>query len=327
MTRAILLSAGHGTRLGTLSDIRPKPLLPVCDIPILQYNIALLVGHGIRNIVVNLHHHADQIVQCLGTGEQFGARIQYSREESLLGTGGALKKALPLLDPKNQDVPILVMNGKLIFDLDIHALLTTHKTAPQALATMVVQRLQEGNQFSAVDVQESPTGARVRNIFSHGTYMFCGVHITRASVIRRLPDGVSCSIRQGYLPWILQGQQVAAHIVSGRYFAEHSTVERYLESNFALLDGAPLQYPPGQLVGVDSSAKIAPSATVRPPIRIGPGALIGTNTIIGPHAVIGRYARIANDSNVERSVVWPKVSFQGTAFEQAIIASTGVGSA
>ena len=126
MTRAILLSAGIGSRLGLLSQECPKPLLPVCDIPILRYNIALLIAHGIRDIVINLHHHDQQIIDTLGDGSRFGARIQYSHEQTLLGTGGALRKALPLLDPKETNEPIISMNGKLIVDIDLEDLLYAH---------------------------------------------------------------------------------------------------------------------------------------------------------------------------------------------------------
>ena len=123
MTRAMLLCAGLGTRLGALSDERPKPMLPVCDLPILRFGIAQLVAHGIRDLVINVHHRGDVIEREVGDGAAFGARIAYSHEESVLGTGGGLKRALPLLDPDGTDAPFVSMNGKLIFDLDLTALL------------------------------------------------------------------------------------------------------------------------------------------------------------------------------------------------------------
>ena len=158
MTRAMLLCAGLGTRLGALSDERPKPMLPVCDLPILRYGIALLVGHGITDIVINLHHRGDVIEDDLGDGAALGARIQYSREDVLLDTGGGLKRALPLLDPDGRDEPFVSMNGKLIFDLDLHALLDAYRRDPGVLGTMVVRAVPDARAWGAVMVRPDDAG-------------------------------------------------------------------------------------------------------------------------------------------------------------------------
>jgi mannose-1-phosphate guanylyltransferase len=314
MTRALLLCAGYGTRLGDLSEVFPKPLLPVCDIAIARYGIALLVGHGIRDIAINLHYRGEQLRDELGAGEDLGARIQYAEEPEILGTGGGIKNALGLLDPDDTDEPFLVLNGKLIFDLDIAALLRAHAADPEALGTLVVRRAEGGDAFSAVDVGRDAAGhPRVRDIFAGGQHMFCGVHVTRASVMRRLPEGASCSIRQGYLPWLRAGGQVAAYEVNDSYFAEHSTPARYLSSNLALLrralaakrDGPPaLAHPPAQLMGIDISARVDPTAIIRHPVRIGARAHVGADAVVGPEVVIGNRAHVEPQARIERSVVW-----------------------
>src|SRR4051812_23050732 len=91
--RAMLLCAGLSTRLGKLGAECPKPLLPVCGIPILHYGIANLVAHGIKDLVINTHHRADLIEQAIGDGSALGARVRYSHEPQILGTGGGLKHA------------------------------------------------------------------------------------------------------------------------------------------------------------------------------------------------------------------------------------------
>ncbi|HVV87797.1 MAG TPA: NDP-sugar synthase, partial [Kofleriaceae bacterium] len=247
MTRAMLLCAGLGTRLGALSDERPKPMLPVCDLPIVRYGIAQLVAHGIREIVINVHHRGDVVERELGDGSAFGARIRYSPEDVLLGTGGGLKHALPLLDPDGADEPFVSMNGKLIFDVDLTALLAAHRDDPGVLGTMVVRRVPDALAWGAVDVvapSAPSTHPRIRDILGDGRHMFCGVHVTRPSVVARLPDGEACMIRQGYLPWLRAGLPVAAFEHEVGYFAEHSTPARYLESNWAVLGGIVLRHPP-----------------------------------------------------------------------------------
>jgi NDP-sugar pyrophosphorylase family protein len=319
----MLLCAGYGTRLGAVSDECPKPMLPVCDVPIIRYGIAQLVAHGIRDIVVNLHHRGDVIESDLGDGSALGARIQYSREAEILGTGGGLKHGLALLDPNGDDQAFVSMNGKLIFDVDFTALLAHHRDQPGAIGTMVVQRVPDAAQWGAVDVDGEPSRLRVRNILGAGHHMFCGVHVTRPSVVARLPDGEACMVRQGYLPWIASGATVAAFEHGAGYFAEHSTPARYLASNWALLDGVVLRNPPPSLSGVDPAASVAASATILPPIRIGPGAHIGQHATVGPYAVVGSGARIADGARVSRTVVWKGARVHGEVHD-AIVTPGGV---
>jgi mannose-1-phosphate guanylyltransferase len=305
MTRAMILCAGLGQRLGSLSDELPKPLLPVCGVPILRYGIELLVRHGIEDIVINLHHHGELIAETLGDGGELGARIQYTRESFPLGTGGGLKHALSLLDPAGDDEPFVSMNGKLIFDVDLRALLEAHAGDPEVLGTMVVRRDPRAQTWGALDVREEGGHLRVRDVFGAGEHMFAGVHVTRPSVVRRLPDGEACMIRQGYLPWLRAGEQVAAFVADeAAYFAEHSTPARYLESNLALVRGAQLRHPPVPLHGVDASAHVATTARLRHPVKIGPRAFIGEGAVIGPDAVIGGHAVVEENTEVIRSVVW-----------------------
>jgi NDP-sugar pyrophosphorylase family protein len=321
--RAMLLCAGLSTRLGPIGDSLPKPLLPVCDIPILRYGVALLVGHGIRDIVVNLHHKGDRIRAELGDGSALGARIRYSEEAVLLETGGGLRKALPLLDPEGRDEPFLSMNGKLIFDLDIAALLEYCRRDPDVLGTLVVRRVPDATAWGAIQVEPDARNqtARVRDILGAGEHMFTGVHVTRPSVVRRLPDGPACMIRQGYIPWIRAGGQVAAFDAGQVYFSEHSLPERYLAANLHLVAGRHLRHPPGPLHGVDSSAHVHPTAILRRPFRIGPGAHIGAEAVIGPSAVVGAHAIVEDGAHIERAVVWPHARAAG-AVRDAVLTWT-----
>ncbi|MGE0868642.1 MAG: sugar phosphate nucleotidyltransferase [Kofleriaceae bacterium] len=308
----MMLCAGLSTRLGKLGSERPKPMLPVCGIPILAYGISNLVAHGITDIVINTHHRGEVIRDEIGDGRQYGARIQYIHEPVILGTGGGLKHALHLLDPENRDEPFLSINGKLIFDLDVTALATAYRAAGDILGMMVVRRVPNARDWGAVNVQLDTRGPRVTDILGDGEHMFCGVHVTRPSVMARLPDGESDSIRQGYLPWLRAGERVAAYEHTDGYFAEHSTPERYLQSNWDLLE-AQLRHPPGRLTGVDPTARIHPTATIVPPVKIGTGAQIAAGVTVGPYAIVGTGARV--ERSISRTVMWSDgtiVSLQAT---------------
>lgn len=311
--RAMLLCAGLSTRLGKLGADRPKPMLPVCGFPILAYGITNLVAHGVTELVINTHHRAELIRDELGDGARFGARITYLHEPQILGTGGGLKHALPLLDPDGTDEPFLSINGKLIFDLDIHALVKAYRAAGDILGMMVVRRVPDAKAWGAVEVAAS---GRITNILGDGEHMFCGAHVTRPSVMRRLPDGECDSIRQGYLPWLRAGEPVLAYEHRAGYFAEHSTPERYLESNWALLDGQSLRHPPGPLVGVDPAARVHPRAEIVGPVRICAGAEIGPVTV-GPYAVVGEGARVQR--SIEHAIVWAGATADDRNAGEAIV--------
>lgn len=307
--KAMILCAGLGTRLGALGEVRPKPMFPVCDHPIVAYGIANLVGHGVTDIVINTHHLPEVIRKELGDGRRYGAKIRYIHEEVILGTGGGLKHALPLLDPDGTDEPFLSLNGKLIFDLDVTALLASFREAlaktPELLSMMVVRKVPDAKAWGPVEVAHDERGPRVANILEDGAHMFCGVHVARPSVIARLPEGEACVLRQGYLPWLRAGARVAAfEAPEDVTFAEHSTPERYLESNWAMLDGARFRHPPGKLDGVDPTARIHPTAIIQPPVRIGSKAHIEANAKIGPYAVVGSRATVPAGTELTRGVIW-----------------------
>ena len=294
--RAMLLCAGLGTRLGNLGTERPKPMLPVCGHAIVSYGIANLVAHGIRDIVINTHHKGDVIRHEIGDGARWGARVQYIHEDVILGTGGGLKHALHLLDPDKTDEPFVSMNGKLVFDLDITALLAAYR-ATSALGMMVVRRVPDAKAWGAVLVRDG----RVHDVLGEGEHMFCGVHVTRPSVVARLPDGEACMIRQGYLPWMHAGEPVAAYEHRDGYFAEHSTPQRYFEGNLDVLHGQ-LRHPPGRLGRVDPTARIHPTAKIVPPVHIGSFARIDADCVVGPDAIVGDQAHVTR--SISRTVVW-----------------------
>jgi len=322
--RAMILAAGFGTRLGSLSDERPKPLLPVCDVPLLRYSLALLEAHGFTECAINLHHRGDLIREELA--DYRGLALTFSPEEAILGTGGGLKRMAEWLTDGGRE-PFLVLNGKLVVDPDLHALVAAHKKRGAA-ATMLVRDVPDAERWGAID--SDGNGRVLRMIGEAGPAageivhrsMFTGVHVIAPSLLARLPAGESCIIRQGYLPALRAGEPIGAVLYDG-YFQEHSTPERYLDGNLALLRGrARLRHPPGALVGADPSARVAASAILREPYRIGPGAIVGEGAVVGPDAVVGRRARVAAGARLERAVVWPDATVEGEV-KDAIVTPRG----
>jgi len=117
--RAIVLAAGLGTRLKWLTRDRPKALMHVAGEPAIVHVIRRLAAYGIRDIAVNLHHHADVLRQSLGSGSRWGVNLYYSFEATLLDSGGGVRTALDLLPGSG---PVLVHNADIISDIDFRRL-------------------------------------------------------------------------------------------------------------------------------------------------------------------------------------------------------------
>src|SRR5690606_25874488 len=119
--RALILAAGEGSRLRPLTLDRPKPMLPIGGVPILQHQVDYLRSHGITEIAINLHYKPEVIVDHFGDGSSFGVRITYSREARLLGSAGAAKQ----LDWYFDDT-FIVLYGDVLTNLDIGQLIAFH---------------------------------------------------------------------------------------------------------------------------------------------------------------------------------------------------------
>ena len=308
--RGMVLCAGMGTRLGQISMERPKPLLPVCDYPLARYAVALLRGYDIRDVVVNLHHLGDQIEAELGDGADLGVQLSYSREPEILGTGGGLRRMAEYLSHNGHE-PCVVINGKVVIDVDLEAVLALHRITG-AVATLVLRETPDADRWGAIEVGRD--GRIYRMLGEAGVTpsrrerlskcMFTGVQIIEPSLLARLPRGNSCVVRQGYLPALRDGEVLSGYLING-YFHEHSTPERYLEGNLRVLHGqAKLKFPPGELQGVHPSAMIGEGAQVAAPVRIGPRAQIGRGAVIGPGVVIGRNAVVHPGVRLENAVVF-----------------------
>ena len=138
--KAMILAAGLGTRLRPLTDTRPKALVEVAGRTLLEITLSRLSSFGVRDVIINVHHFPDMILDYLKAHNNFGLHIEISREERLLDTGGGLKKAswFFLQDSSTSDEPFLLHNVDVISTIDLRRMLEFH-TQKQALATLAVQ--------------------------------------------------------------------------------------------------------------------------------------------------------------------------------------------
>jgi mannose-1-phosphate guanylyltransferase len=305
----MLLAAGRSTRLGALGLALPKPLLPICGHPAIRFGLHACARAGLARAVINVFHHGDLVRAALGDGAALGMRLGYSVEAELLGTGGGIAQARALFEPG----PALVMNAKVVADLDLASFVAAHRAAGGgAVATMLLRDDPEPRRWGGIAVDATGRVVGILDARSprppEGVVterMFTGVQVLEPALMDRLRPVFSDVIRDAYLPALRAGETIRADLLTG-YFAEHSTPERYLAGNLDLLrDPALLPLPPGPLVGVDPAASLDASARIVPPVRIEAGAVIEAGAEVGPEAVVGAGARVAAGVRVVRAVIWP----------------------
>src|SRR5215213_10207231 len=232
--RAIVLSAGYGTRLWPLTEDRTKPAIPISGKPLVGYVAEYLAAYGIDEIVVNLHHRPDSVRRALGDGSRFGVKLFYVEEPEILGTSGALDNTREFFEHET----FVVVNGKIITDIDLNAALETHRRM-KALATLVLLPNARRERFSVIETEAGRiTGFGGMPVADGGgdvPLMFTGIHILEPRILEYVPRGVfSDSVIDVYPKAIANGEILAAHVATGKW-RELSTLRRYLDISVELL--------------------------------------------------------------------------------------------
>ncbi len=209
----MIFAAGMGTRLQPLTRERPKALVELQGIPLLEIAIRRLKFFGIREIVINVHHFADQILTFLEDNKNFGISIVISDErEQLLNTGGGLKKAAPFL----QEAPFLLLNVDVLSDLDLLALFDSHCRSG-ALATLAV-RQRPSSRYLLFDEEMILTGwgnhktgdiKASRPIAGSRPWSFSGIQVVDPALFQFMPPETVFSTIDLYL------QVAQHHIIRG----------------------------------------------------------------------------------------------------------------
>lgn len=235
--KAIVLCAGHGTRLGELTRSTPKPMLPVAGRPIVEHLIRHLAAHGVTEVAVNLHYRGEQIRQHLGDGSWLGVRLVYSPEPELLGTAGGTREMAELLAPFDH---VLVQYGDVLTDQDLTELVRTHLHG-NALATILVHQRPGSNSVVVLDDEhrvtrflERPDPEQRRGIDS--PWVHSGLAVLSAEMIRTIPRGRPSDLPRDHYTRMAGTGRLFACPLSGARFAIDSP-ERLVEADRAVRDG------------------------------------------------------------------------------------------
>jgi mannose-1-phosphate guanylyltransferase len=240
--KAMVLAAGQGTRLRPLTDNQPKALVPVAGRPMIEYSLLLLRHYGIRDVVINLHHHGEQIENRMADGSQLGIQISYSVEPELLDTGGGLLKARSFL----QHDTFIVINTDVLIDLHLDELLNFHKKK-HAAATLVLRPDRDADQYGSMDIDEQgricrfldtrmppPTLGPIRKL------MFTGVQVLEPKVFDYMDTVMTAhkfsTTRETYPRMLSDGQPLYGFCFDG-FWQDLGTAERIRQAEHSLAEG------------------------------------------------------------------------------------------
>ena len=238
--RALVLSAGYGTRLGELTRETPKPLLPIEGVPLLVRTLQHLAAQGFRDVAVNLHFRGDLVRAALGDGAAAGVRVTWSEEPTLLGTAGAVR-ALRGFFEADDDESFLVLYGDLLLDVDFAPLIAQHRATRAAATLLLHQRagsnslVQMGDDRRITGFVERPTPEeRARAPFP---WVNSGAQVLHRTLLDRIPEGaVSDLPRDVYAPAVADGVALYGVPLQG-YRCAIDSPARYAEAQAALREG------------------------------------------------------------------------------------------
>jgi len=217
--KAMVLAAGLGTRLRPLTDARPKALVEIAGRTLLEITLTRLRSFGVNEVIVNVHHFADMVVEFLRAHSNFGMRIEVSREDVLLDTGGGLKKAAWFFQGNSGDTdePFLLHNVDVLSAIDLKQMIEAH-TDGGALVTLAVQKRESSRQL-LFDEQRRLCGRQagrdrepeiVRPSAHLEPLAFSGIHAISPRLLTMMTEKGVFSIIGTYLRLAAQGETIAA---------------------------------------------------------------------------------------------------------------------
>jgi len=283
--RALVLTAGLGTRLQPLTLARAKAAAPVDGEPLARRTIRWLVSQGFTDLVLNLHHRPESITAAVGDGGDLGARVRYSWESPVLGSAGGPRHALPLLLDRGADETFVLVNGDTLTNVDLRAMIDDHRRHG-ALVTMALIPNPRPDKYGGVRLNASGAVARFTKRRAHGTppapseaegnFHFIGPQIVQAAVFAPLPDGVPRETVLQVYPELMASRPGSVRGFVGDWsFRDIGTPADLLETSLDLAaeDGRPDRPRWGRRARVADSARVTRSV-LWDDVEIGDGAAV-----------------------------------------------------
>ena len=215
-----IMAGGFGTRLRPLTDSTPKPMLPIAGVPMLERLVRRFKGLGFVNFFISTHYLPEVIQQHFGAGEEFGVSITYVHEEAPLGTGGALG----LLPENVPPLPLIVINGDILTDIDFRTLLQTHDKKGAA-ATMCVKSYEVSIPYGVIEGK----GDTIDCMVEKPTYSYAvntGIYVLSPSIYKNVPGNIRVDMPTLISQHLDRGDKVIKQIMHG-YWLDIGRMDDY----------------------------------------------------------------------------------------------------
>ena len=281
--QAMLLAAGFGTRLRPYSLMRPKPLFPICNTPLLDLLLDKLTQANCKRVVVNCHYLADQIAAAVAGRSE----VILQHEQEVLGTGGGLRKALPHF----ADEPVLVMNGDVYHDIALRGLLEAHKKS----GLPVTMALHDYPRFNVVRVRESRVCGFSKAAVGEQLLAFTGIHVLNPEILEQIPTEGFFHIIDLY-EQLAQAGQIGFIRTDGCFWQDIGTPADYLDLHRRLLEERTPAWLISDSAEIGSGLKLLDWGVIGAGVKIGAGAELR-------RCVIWDKAEIAPDQQLTDQII------------------------
>ncbi|HET7770782.1 MAG TPA: sugar phosphate nucleotidyltransferase, partial [Chloroflexota bacterium] len=328
--KAVVMAGGEGSRLRPLTIGRPKPMVPIVDVPVIEHIFGLLRRHGITEVVVTLQYLARVIQDYFGDGADFGMQIHYSVEETPLGTAGSVKNAEDVLGRPGE--PFIVISGDALTDFDLDQIVQHHQRKA-AMATLTLYRVPNPLEYGVVIIDSETRVERFLEKPSWGEVFSdtvnTGIYVLDPAIFQYVPAGVPVDWSNDVFPKLLANGDPMFGYVAGGYWCDVGNLAEYSRANADMLHGlCNLEMPGHELPGriwvcsptKEGDAEISPTAKLYGPVFLGKGVEIRANAVVHGPAVIGDYTIVEERAKIDRSIIWQNSYIgEGADLQGAII--------
>lgn len=300
------MAGGQGSRLRPLTCNRPKPLVPVCNRPVMEYTIELLRRHKIRTCLVTLHYLADEVMAYFGNGSEWEMRLLYSVEDEPLGTAGSIKRIQEYLNET-----FIVVSGDALTDFDLTRAIAFHRER-KAQVTMVLTRVPNPLEFGIVILDAQGRIQRFLEKPSWGEVVSdtinTGIYILEPQVLDRMEPRRSIDFSNDLFPQLLaEGLDMYGYVAEG-YWCDIGNLDQYRQAQLDMLEGRVGFTPPGQLIApgvwVGPGTQLDPGAQLKGPALIGRNCRVRKDARVSDCTAVGDNCIVEEGASLERAVLW-----------------------
>jgi mannose-1-phosphate guanylyltransferase/phosphomannomutase len=303
--KAVVMAGGEGTRLRPLTSNQPKPMVPIVGKPCMEHILELLKQHGFEDVIVTVAFLPQAIRSYFGDGENLGLQIEYSVEESPLGTAVSVRHASDRLDDT-----FLVISGDALCDIDLGKIVEFHREKGAAV-TIGLKSVENPLEFGIVVTDENGKVERFLEKPSWGQVFSdtinTGIYVLEPEVLRHIPTDRPYDFSKELFPLLLEmGRPIYGYVCEG-YWQDIGNLDQYRQANFDALDEK-VRLDVGGLkirgdVWVGEGVEIDDVEGVEGPAFIGNYCTISPESSVGPYTVLGPGTTLRERARVSRSVI------------------------